>query len=186
MRGTKRGMKGTITAVCMSSEKHVQKEDVGSALLVEEMGLEGDAHAGFAHRQVSLLAEESIDKMRRLGLKDLRPGAFGENLTTRGLDLLSLRVGDRLRVGEEAVLEVSQIGKECVERCAIYYQAGDCIMPREGIFARVIRGGRISRGDIIALESAGEKGDPHLSGDLPRGQADTDALEGESGEGGLS
>ena len=180
-----RGMKGTITAVCMSRKKHVQKEEVGSALLVEEMGLEGDAHAGFAHRQVSLLAEESIDKMRSLGLKDLRPGAFGENLTTRGLDLLSLRVGDRLRVGEEVVLEVSQIGKECVERCAIYYQAGDCIMPREGIFARVIKGGRISRGDIIALEGEGEADEPRTAGDPPRGQANTDAAQGKSGEGDL-
>jgi molybdopterin adenylyltransferase len=142
---------GRVTAVCMSEVKHVQKEDVGSALLVEGSGLEGDAHAGFAHRQVSLLAEESIDKMRERGLEDLRPGAFGENLTTRGIDLLSLKVGDRLKVGGEAVLEVSQIGKECVDRCAIYYKAGDCIMPREGIFAKVIRGGRVSSGDPLRL-----------------------------------
>ena len=131
--------------------KHVQKDDVGSAVLVEELGLKGDAHAGFAHRQVSLLADESIDKMRALGLEDLRPGAFGENLTTEGLDLISLQVGQRLRIGEEVVLEVSQIGKECVDRCAIYYQAGDCVMPREGIFARVIKGGRVSNGDAIRV-----------------------------------
>jgi MOSC domain-containing protein YiiM len=143
--------KGIITAVCISTEKHVQKDDVGSATLIENQGLEGDAHAGFAHRQVSLLAEESIDKMKELGLQDLRPGAFGENLTTRGIDLLSLELGDRLRIGDEVILEVSQIGKECVERCAIYYQAGDCIMPREGIFARVIRGGKVSRGDFIEV-----------------------------------
>ncbi len=145
------GKKGVIKAVCISSEKHVQKDDVGKALLIEEYGLEGDAHAGYAHRQVSLLAEESVEKMKALGLKNLRPGAFGENLTTSGIDLLSLKVGDRLRVGEEIILEVSQIGKECVERCAIYYQAGDCIMPREGIFARVIRGGHLRRGDLIEV-----------------------------------
>ncbi len=142
---------GTIIAVCTSTEKHVQKDDVGSALLVEELGLEGDAHAGFAHRQVSLLADESIDKMRELGLKDLRPGAFGENLTTRGLDLVSLPVGQRLRVGKEVILEVSQIGKECVDRCAIYYKAGDCIMPKEGIFARVIKGGWVMNDDKIEV-----------------------------------
>ncbi len=145
------GKKGVVKAVCTSYQKHVQKDDVGEALLIEEHGLEGDAHAGFAHRQVSLLAEESIDKMKALGLKNLRPGAFGENLTTSGIDLLSLKVGDRLRVGEEIILEVSQIGKECVERCAIYYQAGDCIMPREGIFARVIKGGYLRRGDPIEV-----------------------------------
>jgi MOSC domain-containing protein YiiM len=142
---------GTVIAVCTSAEKHVQKIDVGSASLVQELGLEGDAHAGFAHRQVSLLADESVDVMRDLGLHDLRPGAFGENLTTRGIDLVTLEVGRRLRVGAEAVLEVSQIGKECVERCAIYYQAGDCIMPREGIFARVIKGGRVKNGDGIEV-----------------------------------
>lgn len=142
---------GTVIAVCASVEKHVQKEDVGSATLIEELGLEGDAHAGFAHRQVSLLADESIDKMRAKGLSDLRPGAFGENLTTRGIDLVSLQVGQRLRLGEGVVLEVSQIGKECVDRCAIYYQAGDCIMPREGIFARVIKGGLVKKGDVIEV-----------------------------------
>ncbi len=145
------GGNGTVIAVCTSAVKHVQKNDVGSAVLVAELGLKGDAHAGFAHRQVSLLADESIDKMRALGLEDLRPGAFGENLTTRGLDLISLQVGQRLSIGEEVVLEVSQIGKECVDRCAIYYQAGDCIMPREGIFARVIKGGRVSNGDAIGV-----------------------------------
>ena len=140
---------GKVVAVCLSREKHVQKDEVESVLLVEGSGIEGDAHAGFDHRQVSLLAEESVDKMRARGLEDLRPGAFGENILTRGIDLLKLKVGDRLRVGSEAVLEVSQIGKECVDRCAIYYQAGDCVMPREGVFARVIRGGRVRAGDEI-------------------------------------
>ncbi len=140
---------GSITAVCVSAEKHVQKEAVDRVVLVPGKGIEGDAHFGFGHRQVSLLADESVDKMREKGLADLRPGAFGENLLTRGIDLLSLRIGDRLLVGNEVILEVSQVGKECVDRCAIYYAAGDCIMPREGIFARVIEGGTVTPGDKI-------------------------------------
>ncbi|RJP28279.1 MAG: MOSC domain-containing protein [Actinobacteria bacterium] len=140
-----------IVAVCTSAEKHVQKDAVEVVLLVEEKGIEGDAHYGFGHRQVSLLADESVDKMRAKGLSDLKPGAFGENLVTRGIDLLSLDIGDRLRVGPEVLLEVSQIGKECVDRCAIYYAAGDCIMPREGIFARVVAGGKVKPGDRIMV-----------------------------------
>lgn len=143
--------KGEIVAVCLSAEKHVQKDEVNEVLLVEDLGIEGDAHAGFGHRQVSLLAEESVEKMRALGLEDLRPGAFGENLLTRGMDLVGMEVGTRLRVGNEVLLEVTQIGKECVDRCAIYYAAGDCIMPREGIFARVLRGGRVRPGDAIEV-----------------------------------
>jgi MOSC domain-containing protein YiiM len=140
----------------VSAEKHVQKEEVEEVLLVENLGIQGDAHAGFGHRQVSLLAEESVDKMRARGLKDLKPGAFGENLLTRGLELTRLKVGDRLRVGRDILLEVTQIGKECVDRCAIYYAAGDCIMPREGIFARVLKGGRARAGDRIeVLEESG-------------------------------
>lgn len=142
---------GEVVAVCVSAEKHVQKEEVEEVLLVEDLGIQGDAHAGFGHRQVSLLAEESVEKMRALGLKDLKPGAFGENLLTRSLELTRLEVGDRLRLGEDILLEVTQIGKECVDRCAIYYAAGDCIMPREGIFARVLRGGRVRAGDRIEV-----------------------------------
>ena len=140
-----------IVAVCTSCEKHVQKEAVDEVLLIVEKGVEGDAHFGFGHRQVSLLADESVDKMRAKGLSDLKPGAFGENLVTRGIDLLRLDVGDRLRIGPEVLLEVSQIGKECVDRCAIYYAAGDCIMPREGIFVRVIEGGKVKPGDKITV-----------------------------------
>ena len=140
-----------IIAVCTSPRKHVQKEEVGEVLLVEEKGINGDAHYGFGHRQVSLLADESIDKMREKGLDDLRPGAFGENLITRGVDLLSLDVGDRLRVGSDVLLEVTQIGKECVDRCAIYDAVGDCIMPREGIFTRVVEGGKIKPGDGVTV-----------------------------------
>lgn len=143
--------RGEITAVCISAEKHVQKEAVKEAVLVAGMGIEGDAHAGFAHRQVSLLADESIEKMRAKGLTDLKPGAFGENLVTRGVDLTGLGVGDRMGIGEEVLLEVTQVGKECVDRCAIYYKTGDCIMPREGIFTKVIRGGRVVPGDEIKV-----------------------------------
>ena len=140
-----------IVAVCTSPRKHVQKEEVGEVMLVEEKGIDGDAHYGFGHRQVSLLADESIDKMREKGLDDLKPGAFGENLITRGVDLLSLDVGDRLRVGSDVLLEVTQIGKECVDRCAIYDAVGDCIMPREGIFTRVVEGGKIKPGDRVTV-----------------------------------
>ena len=143
--------KGEVIAVCTSAAKHVQKDKVDEVFLIEGEGIRGDAHAGFDHRQVSLLADESVAKMRAKGLQDLLPGAFGENLVTRGIDLLSLQIGDRLRVGGEVVLEVTQIGKECVDRCAIYYQAGDCIMPREGIFARVVKGGRVRPGDEIRV-----------------------------------
>ena len=130
---------GIIKAVCTSPKKGMRKKDAGDGLLVEGHGLKGDAHAGDWHRQVSLLAIESIDKMRALGL-DVGPGDFAENLTTEGIDLVSLPVGTRLKIGSEAVGEVTQIGKECHSRCAIYYQAGDCVMPREGIFIRVLKG----------------------------------------------
>ncbi|RMG89096.1 MAG: MOSC domain-containing protein, partial [Candidatus Dadabacteria bacterium] len=113
-------------------------------------GLAGDAHAGDWHRMVSLLALESVDKMRAAGL-DVNPGDFAENLTTRGLDLLALPLGTRLRVGDEVVLELTQHGKECHTRCAIYYQAGDCVMPREGVFAKVIRTGTVRVGDPVEV-----------------------------------
>ena len=113
-------------------------------------GLEGDAHAGPWHRQVSLLALESIEKMRAMGLK-VGPGDFAENLTTEGIDLPALPLGTKLKVGPQAIGEVSQIGKECHTRCAIYYQAGDCVMPREGIFIKVLEGGPIQTGDLIEV-----------------------------------
>jgi len=115
--------------------------------LLENHGIVGDAHAGDWHRQVSLLAKESIDKMRAMGL-DVTNGDFAENITTSGINLTSLPVGSRLQVGE-TLLEVTQIGKECHARCAIYYQAGDCVMPKEGIFARVLRSGAIKPGDTV-------------------------------------
>lgn len=147
---------GTIVAVCTSKGKGERKTDVGAGVLVENFGLEGDGHGGDWHRQVSLLATESIAKMQAAGL-DVGPGDFAENLTTEGLDLCGLPVGTVLRVGATAVLEITQIGKICHERCAIYYQAGDCVMPKEGIFAVVRRGGAVARGDRILVEEREEK-----------------------------
>lgn len=119
-------------------------------MLVADYGLEGDAHAGPWHRQVSLLAMESIEKMRYLGLT-VGPGDFAENLTTRGIDLVNLPVGTKLRLGAGAVAEVTQIGKVCHRRCAIYYQAGDCLMPREGIFVAILQGGTVQVGDPVEV-----------------------------------
>jgi MOSC domain-containing protein YiiM len=147
---------GLIIAVCTSASKGERKTDRGAGLLVKGFGLEGDAHGGDWHRQVSLLATESIAKMQAAGL-EVGPGDFAENLTTRGLDLCHLPIGTRLRVGSAALLEISQIGKICHERCAIFYQAGDCVMPREGIFAVVLEGGAVQSGDIIEVVTEGEK-----------------------------
>ena len=142
----------SVLAVCRSSEKGVRKDVVGQGLLKEDFGLAGDAHADCCtHRQVSLLAIESIDKMRRGGF-EVGPGDFAENLTTEGVPLSSLPVGARLSIGEDIVLEITQIGKECHAGCAIFRQVGKCIMPREGVFARVVRGGMVKTGDIIKTE----------------------------------
>ncbi len=141
---------GKILAVCISEHKGERKKNIGQGVLVENYGLEGDAHAGDWHRQVSLLAIESIKKMQEKGL-DVGPGDFAENLTTEGIDLVSLPIGTKLKIGEQAVGEVTQIGKECHSRCAIYYQAGDCVMPREGIFIRVLQGGPVKVNDRIEV-----------------------------------
>ncbi len=143
-------MEGKLVAVCTSETKGVRKKNVGESYLKEEHGIIGDAHAGDWHRQVSLLALESIQKMREMGL-DVNPGDFAENVTTENLDLVSLPVGTWLSVGDEVLLEVTQIGKECHTRCAIYHQAGDCVMPKEGIFVRVLKGGRIAVGESIKV-----------------------------------
>ena len=145
-----RAAEGAVVAVCVSETKGVPKQVVGSARLVESHGIDGDAHAGRWHRQVSLLAEESIAKMRAKGL-DVGPGAFAENITTRGLELPSLPIGTRLGVGSDVLLEVTQIGKECHARCAIYQQVGECVMPLEGIFAKVLHGGAVTAGDRIRV-----------------------------------
>ena len=142
----------TVVAVCTSERKGTRKRNTGEASLRAEWGIEGDAHAGPWHRQVSLLASESIQKMRDLGL-NVGPGSFAENITTKGINLVELPLGTRLLLGE-AEVEVTQIGKICHERCAIYYQAGDCVMPREGIFVRVLRDAVVKVGDAIEVVSA--------------------------------
>lgn len=139
-----------IVAVCTSKAKGERKIDIGEAEVREGFGLVGDAHGGDWHRQVSLLAIESIDKMRAVGL-DVGPGDFAENLTTQGLNLYSLPIGTRLRIGDSVLLEMTQIGKECHDRCAIYHQAGDCVMPKEGVFAIVREGGRVKTGDPVEV-----------------------------------
>lgn len=142
--------KGKVLAVNISETKGTQKRNIEKARVLEGFGIENDAHGGSWHRQVSLLAEESIRKMKELGL-NVGHGDFAENITTQGLDLVHLPVGSRLRIGRSVVLEISQIGKECHTRCAIYYQAGDCVMPTEGIFAKVLSEGKISVGDTIEI-----------------------------------
>jgi MOSC domain-containing protein YiiM len=148
-------MRGTIIAVCRSEKTGTKKEPCGAGIFIEDYGLERDAHAsrGIA-RQVSLLAQESIEKMKALGL-ELNSGDFAENLTVSGMELFTLPVGTRLKVGAEVVLEISQIGKACHKGCAIFQAVGSCIMPKEGVFARVIRGGKIGEGDPVDILTAG-------------------------------
>lgn len=143
-------VKKEIIAVCISKAKGERKTDIGHGELQQDFGLVGDAHGGDWHRQVSLLADESIEKMRAAGL-DVGAGDFAENLTTRGIHLYSLPIGTRLRIGGRALLEITQIGKVCHDRCAIYHQAGDCVMPREGIFAIVLEGGPVKMGDPVEI-----------------------------------
>ena len=140
----------TVIAVCTSERKGTPKKDIKEGVFQEGFGLIGDAHAGDWHRQVSLISIEDIDIMRGKGL-DVQPGSFAENLTTENFDLGSVKVGDRLKVGESVILEVTQIGKECHTRCAIYNKIGECIMPERGVFASVIKGGEIKAGDSIEL-----------------------------------
>ena len=139
-----------ISCLAISVKKGTRKTPVGELILEQQHGALGDAHAGTWHRQVSLLAEESIERARARGL-DVTFGDFAENIATKGIELTQLKLGTRLTLGPEAVVEVTQIGKECIKKCAIYYQAGDCIMPREGIFARVLKGGTIKVGDAICV-----------------------------------
>ena len=146
-------MTGQIISLNISDKKGVRKKPVKEVSLKAEYGIEGDAHASSSwHRQVSLLAAESIQKMRDKGL-DVKPGDFAENITTEGIDLTSLLIGTQLTIGEGIKVEVTQIGKECHTRCAIYYRAGDCLMPKEGIFVRVLSGGIIKEGDQITLNA---------------------------------
>ena len=141
---------GRVIAVSISLKKGVKKTNIRSGALIENYGLENDAHAGDWHRQVSLLATESIDRIRKKGL-DVKPGDFAENVTTEGLRLWNFPVGTRMKLGDEALVEITQIGKECHNRCAIFHQVGDCVMPREGIFARVVKRGEVKPGDAVQV-----------------------------------
>jgi MOSC domain-containing protein YiiM len=141
---------GKILAVNISQNKGEKKENIVCGLFIENLGLKDDAHAEIGIRQVSLLAKESIEKIRAKGL-DVKYGDFAENLTTEGINLPTLPIGTRLKVGSKVLLEVTQIGKVCHDRCNIFYTVGDCVMPREGIFAKVLVGGEITVDDRIEI-----------------------------------
>lgn len=144
---------GKVLAVNISEKKGEKKKNIGKAVLVEDFGMQGDAHGGPWHRQVSLLSQESVNKMRAKGA-DVGFGDFAENLTIEGIELFTLPIGTRMQVGEDIEVEVTQIGKECHQGCAIRQQVGDCVMPREGIFVRVLKGGEVKAGDEIRVISA--------------------------------
>lgn len=143
-------MKGKVIAINRSEKKGVMKTPVGEGVFIENFGLEGDAHGGNWHRQVSLLGQESIDKMVALGAGELMPGNFAENITTEGITVYELPVGTRLKIGE-TLQEVTQIGKECHKGCEIAKKVGDCVMPREGIFTIILKGGVVKPGDTIEV-----------------------------------
>lgn len=140
---------GNIVAVCISEKKGTAKKNIGRCRIVENFGLENDAHAGNWHRQVSLLSYEEVEKFRKRGA-DVADGAFGENLLVQGFDFKTYPVGTIFRC-KDVVLEITQIGKQCHSKCEIFHQVGDCIMPREGVFARVLHGGTIQVGDDLCL-----------------------------------
>lgn len=140
---------GYIEAICISHKKGIVKKEIPNAQLKKDWGIVGDAHAGNWHRQLSLLAGESIDNVKEK-IPSLAKGAFAENIITRGINLLDLKIGDRILINENIKIEITQIGKECHTACAIKTITGDCIMPREGIFARIIEGGEIKPGDTIS------------------------------------
>jgi len=143
--------KGIVVAVCHSDQKGTQKAPIPSGIFIEDYGLSGDAHAEQGiRRQVSLLAEGSIEKMKKLGI-EVGPGDFAENLTISGLELHCLPPGTRLQAGSEVLFEITQIGKACHKGCAIFAQVGTCIMPKEGVFARVIQGGTVNVGDPVEV-----------------------------------
>ncbi len=148
-------MEGKIIAISVSEKKGQQKHNVPEAMLIENSGIEGDAHAGFMHRQISLLGIESIETMRQRGAK-VNPGDFAENITVEGIVLYDLPVGTKLTIGDTE-LEISQIGKECHTNCAVFYQVGSCIMPTEGVFAVVKKGGRIRQGDTLVVHHSDAK-----------------------------
>lgn len=143
-------MKGKVLSINISEKKGTPKTKINPGILIEDFGFEGDAHAGKWHRQVSLLAKESIDKSKGLPSDGLCHGVFAENITTEGIELYTIPVGTQLKVGE-CIIEISQIGKECHEGCAIQKLVGKCVMPREGVFAKVIKGGKVFEGDSIEI-----------------------------------
>jgi MOSC domain-containing protein YiiM len=145
---------GRIIAISVSKTKGKPKDNIESARFIENWGIEGDVHAGDWHRQISLLAIESINKMDSAGKVILRPGIFAENLTIEGLELSHFAIGSRISAGKDCILEITQIGKECHNRCGIFNSVGDCVMPREGIFARVVRGGLVEVNDNIEIVKA--------------------------------
>ncbi len=147
----KKVLRGNVVSVNTSKTIGVKKERVHGATLIASKGIDGDAHAGNWHRQVSLLAVESIEKMRRKGL-EVNPGDFAENLTIKGVPIMDIPVGTRIRIGKRVLLEITQIGKECHKGCAIFQQVGDCIMPREGVFAKVLEGGEVAVKDAVVVE----------------------------------
>ena len=138
---------GVIKGICISEKRGTAKHEIEEAILAKDWGIQGDAHAGHWHRQVSLLSYEKIEEFRKMGA-DIELGAFGENLIVSGYDFRNLAVGTRFQCGE-AVLEMTQIGKECHSHCEIYKRMGECIMPREGVFAIVLHGGTIRKGDLL-------------------------------------
>lgn len=141
---------GKILSVNISEKKGEKKHNVGTARAVIDRGLENDAHIGMAIRQISLLAAESVEKIRQKGLS-VSYGDFAENLTTEGIELFTLPLGTRIKVGNDVLLEVTQIGKTCLAPCAIYHAVGDCVMPKEGIFVRVLSEGMIAVGDELTV-----------------------------------
>ncbi|MGM0603438.1 MAG: MOSC domain-containing protein [Bacillota bacterium] len=144
-------MDAKIKAICRSKEKGTTKKVINKGELIENFGLKGDAHAGKWHRQISLLDNSSIDKMKNKG-REISSGDFAENITTEGIEnLYKLPVGQKIKISEEILLEITQIGKECHQGCEIMQEIGDCVMPREGIFARVIKGGKVKPGDKIEI-----------------------------------
>ena len=143
-------IRGRIKAISVSKERGTQKTNVAGAELKADFGIIGDAHSGDWHRQVSLLELESINEMAAKGAK-VGPGVFAENITTEGIDLGVLKIGGKLKLGADVELEITQLGKKCHSRCEIFEQIGDCIMPREGVFARVVKAGSINVGDLIEV-----------------------------------
>lgn len=150
-------MAGKLEAICTSLRRGIPKTSVSSAQLRRNHGIEGDAHAGPGHRQVSLLAHEQIEAFKMSGQIELRAGAFADNLVVSAIDLGSLGLGSRVRVGTDAILTITQLGKPCHQRCAIYDKTGDCLMPRAGLFARVLAGGAVAVGDAVAIEQVVER-----------------------------